>query len=512
MAHLSILQIGGTDWTDQIQTDALDWHYTTSLDLPVLLARQQDPSFLAYTYVLLTDPVIDSLVIARQVQDWPMYRVIYLGDLQNFNPELQQALQQRGAFYFEEKTTDEVSERILRDLYLGQAGFPTRFSEDQFVPVTNYGWHLERTGRFSVQLSGDFGKDFVQVGTLKTYPGDFIPGQENLIYFDYQRSEQAEVALCFVFYNNGNLQQMQMLQGKSIDQVTAIKAPAKYQDYQILVLAKGHGTLDMHNVHQRKSRHGLGYFLPGGQRDLTEDGQEVLSYFNRGGKKGPLVVLFAGTRLHVEGFEMMGPLADIGYPRLLFTDPRAQGGAFMVGNEDYEALVTKKIEQARQDLGLEKNEVIFVGYSMGSYPAMYYAGKIGASHLVLAKPIINLGTFTAQGEFAHRGQNYDWPLDVRYILTGRLDLAATKQLDGKLWPMLDQISWTNAAVSLFTMDQDHYDGQSLGELLAYLDDHHVNVHRLRQSGLHEEKVDEMINFLSTEIKQQARKIQRGEWN
>ncbi|CAK1238547.1 accessory Sec system protein Asp2 [Fructobacillus cardui] len=511
MAQMSILQIGEIDWTEQVQNENLDWHYTASWDLPFLLARQQDPSFLAYTYVLLTDSVIDSTVLARQIREWPAYRVIYLGNAVGFNWELKQALDDRGAFYFHEKKPEEVANRIFRDLYLGQAGFPTRFSETQFLPVKNYCWQLKRSGRFSTAISGDFGDDYQQIGTFKTFPGDYQPGQENLVYCDYEQTGDAELALCFVFYHNGNLQQLQMIQGPAMQRLTAIKAPASYQDYQILVLAKGKGSLDLHNVHQRRSRHGLGYFLPGGRRDMTEDGQEVLSYFNPGTKKGPLVVLFVGTRLYVEGFEMMGPLSDLGYPYLLFTDSRTQGGAFMVGNEEYEDLVTEKIRSAQETARVTADELILTGYSMGSYAAMYYAGKVAADHLVLAKPIINLGTFTARGDFAHSGVNHDWILDVRYLLTGRLDQSDTKRLDQKLWHSLNQLTWRNGEVSLFTMTQDEYDGESLPKLLDYFRHNNVTVNRQQMPGHHEDQVDAMVEFLKKEISRQAKAIKQEGW-
>ncbi|GAP00113.1 accessory Sec system protein Asp2 [Fructobacillus ficulneus] len=511
MAQLSVLQIGAEDWSNQIETAEIDWHYSSSIDLPVLLAQQADPSFLAYTYVVLTDLVINSNLLAQLVTEWPAYRVVYLGQASNFNQNLQEALEKRGAFHFDETTPGAVSHRLLLDLYIGQVGFPTRFSETQFIPEIQADWHFKRTGRFSTEVTGDFGEEFRQIGTLKTFPGDYQPGQENLIYCDYQAEGSAELALNFVFFQNGRLQQMQVLQKPDVKRLSTIKAPATYQDYQILVLAKGQGKLNLHNVHQRRSRHGLGYFLPAGDRDLTTDGQEVLSYFNPGTKSGPLVVMFAGSRLHIEGFEMMGPLDELGYPYLLFADARGQGGAFMVGNDEYETLVMQKIKAAQDQLNLTKYESIFAGYSMGSYPAMYYAGKMGVNHLILAKPIIQLGTFTEQGDFAHQGINRDWPLDTRYIFTGHLDKSETAVLDKKLWQSLDQVNWQDSELSLFTMDQDDYDGRSLPLLTQYLKQHQVDYHHESLPGLHEEQIDQMVYFLKNEIVKQAKIINQEGW-
>ncbi|CAH1854429.1 accessory Sec system protein Asp2 [Convivina intestini] len=499
MADISVLQIGQADWTSQAATDGLKWVHTTVADLPTFLAQQDEPFKLEQDYVLLTDLTLDSSLLVRKIEEWPAYRFIYLAELSQISVELQQALSMRGAFHFNEQQPQTVAQRILADLYLGQIAFPTRFSEEQFIPTINYDWQFRRSGRFSSAFTGDFGDDWQQIGTLKTFAGDLNPNQDNLIYLDYDATGTAQVSLECVFFHGGRLQQLQFLRGDGLVNMTPLKAPARYQDYQIIVLAKGKGTVDLHAVHQRRSRHGLGMFIPGGQRQLTEDNQEVLSYFNPGTKKGPMIVLFAGTRLHVEGFEMMGPLDKLGYPYLLFTDARSQGGAFDVGNAAYEALVVKIIRKAQQFLGLTSDQVIMSGYSMGSYPAIYYTPDIKPGALLLAKPILNLGTFTSSAEFPHSGVNHDWTLDVRRQLTGRVDPEDTVALNQKLWHKLDQLSATDwPQVSMFSMDSDEYDGVSLPQLLDYLKERRVRLNHHGEPGYHEQKIPEMIRFMIDE--------------
>lgn len=504
----AILQIGTTDWSNQIKDESVDWTFCQGMDLPVLLARQERPKELEADYVLLTDSTLDSVILARQIRDWPAYRVIYLGEFANFSPVVQQALTDRGAFHFEEQTPELVLARIQRDLFRGQSGFASRFSETQFLPETNWAWHLRRSGRFETRLSGDFGNDFQQIATLKTYQTDFQPGQENLIYADYSTSGSVELALAFVFYQNGGLQQLKLFENPDPVKLPMVRAPKQYLDYQIIVMAKGRGELTLRNLHQRRSRHGLGYFLPGSERLLTKDRQEVNTYFNPGTRKGPLVVAFAGTRLHVEGFEMMGQLDKLGYPYLLFTDTRAAGGAFMVGSRSFEDLVIARIREAQMVLRQKADETVFVGYSMGSYPAMYYAGRCQSQHLVIAKPIINLGSFTENGAFAHQGKDHDWPLDVRQVLTGRLDRMDTPKLNQKLWQALDGINWRDTRVDLFSMMEDEYDGASLNELLAYLKKQGANLRHQETPGHHEDKIDEMLQFIEEAIQKQS-KEERG---
>ncbi|CAK8054180.1 accessory Sec system protein Asp2 [Eupransor demetentiae] len=506
MADISILQIGAQDWTAQVANLPLEWHHTTLRDLPTYLTKQVDPFELEENYVLLTDEVLDSTLLAQQIRKWPAYRVVYIANPDQINFDVKAALAERRAMRFGQKTPETVGQRIVRDLYIGQIGFPTRFSEEQYLPQTDYRWTFERHGRFSTLYEGDFGNDWTQVGTLKTFPGDFAAGQDNWMYLDYQSEGGVQVALEFVFFQNGRLQQLQILEGDALRQMAMVKAPEKYQDYQILVLLKGQGKIDLHALHQRRSRHGLGLFIPGGQRELTDDGQEVLSYYNPGTKKGPLIILFAGTRLHIEGFEMMGPLNKLGYPYLLFTDSRTQGGAFDVGSEAYEAVVLNTIEKAMREADVTPDQVIMSGYSMGSYPAMYYLANVDAGALIVAKPIMNLGTFTASPEFPHNGLNRDWTLDVRRFLAGRMSPDDSEMMDAQLWQKLDKVNWAGKDVALFTMSEDEYDGKSLPQLLSFLKDKGVNFDHKVEKGFHEQKIDEMVKYMIDAMEKEAIKM------
>ncbi|MBS9338463.1 accessory Sec system protein Asp2 [Fructobacillus sp. M2-14] len=502
---LSVLQIGSTDWTEEAADSNIDWRFWDKNELPVFLAKQKDPDALTSSYVLLTDEEIDSNLLAKQVQAWPAHRVLYTGDATRFSPKMQNALVERYAISLKEKEPTDVFFRIEQDLFLGQIGFPTRFSEDQFIPQNNYALHQKRTGRFCYEIEGDFGDSYQQIGTLRTFPGDLSAGQENLLYADYEKEGDVSLAFSFIFFKNGGLQQMKLFENPDKELLPAVRAPKDYLDYQILVLAKGKGKLTLKNLHQRRSRHGLGHFLPGGKRMLTTDGEEVLSYFNPGTKKGPLVVAFAGTRLHVEGFEMMGSLNELGYPYLLFTDTRAQGGAFMVGQQSFENLVESRIREAQLMAGLTSEETIFTGYSMGSYPAMYYASLLNAEKLVIGKPIINLGKFTGRPEFAHHGMNHDWTLDLRYVLTGRLDEEDNQFLDQKLWKNFQENNFRPKQVACFAMIHDEYDGSSLPQLEDYFKEVGSRYDKHEEVGHHEEKVPEMLAYIKKAIKKQAKK-------
>jgi accessory secretory protein Asp2 len=49
------------------------------------------------------------------------------------------------------------------------------------------------------------------------------------------------------------------------------------------------------------------------------------------------------------------------------------------------------------------------------------------------------------------------------------------------------------------MSQDEYDGQSLGQLLDFFAKHNVPVKHESEEGQHTEKLDEMVDFIMTNL-------------
>lgn len=494
---IAILQIGDTDWRQITQTDFFDWHYMPVSEIHTLVeSPEEDEPANQYNYVLLTNQIQDNQAVFDYVNQCPAFHVIYL--TKNILPEWLAILQARRAFYFDDFTPDRVVQRIETDLYFGQIGFATRFSEQQFVPSEKVTGHLSRGGRFLTQFSGDFGSQWQALGYLKVLAGDLSPNRENLVWLEHETQGNIEVALKFVFFRDDKIQQVQIVSGEQLHALTPIGGLSDYANYQVIVMAKGRGQVSFHALHQRRTRHGLGHLLPGGEWHLTSEGEEVLSYFNPGMRNKPLIVSFAGSRLFSDGFELMGVFDELETPYLLFTDSRTQGGVFEVGSKIFEQTVIDRIRQAMAELGITGDDVIFHGYSMGSYPAMYYAADIQPAAIVISKPIINLGSFSAKMDFPHH-RNTDWTLDMRRHLTGRMSKEDTVVLDEKLWQHIKQIDWKNIDVSLFTMDLDEYDGESLPELLDFFREQHVHLTHFEEHGYHIEKISEMITFIKNRL-------------
>lgn len=497
MSNISVLQIGSDDWTPKMQSKDIDWQYTSILDLPTMLAFQKDPYVLEQSYVVLTDDVLDSTLLSSQLDAWPPLRTLYFAH--EVTPEFQSVLDERRAFFIQENTPEAITKCFQNDLSSEQIGFSTRFSESQFLPLPSEGIHFKREGRFSVQYSGNFGLEWQQIGTLQTYETDFTSTQANLVWLDYSQTGSVEVQVQFVFYKDNDIQTIQVIEGAALRELTTVGGLQDYQAYQILVFARGEGLIDLHALHQRRSRHGLGMLLPGDDWQLTTENEEILSYFNPGDRQAPLIVNFSGLRLHGDAFEMKTSLDELGTPYLLFTDSRIQGGAFDIGTPVYQQAVIDMIKKAMATLNLKPEDVILTGGSMGSFPALYYAADIKPSTVMIAKPILNLGTFTSQAEFAQLF-NQDWILDVRRYLVGRMNPEDTEELDQRLWQHIQNVDWSKIKISLFTMSQDEYDGNSLLQLNDFFTAQQATVTHVTAVGSHTDKIPEMISFFMTELK------------
>ncbi|GMA69908.1 accessory Sec system protein Asp2 [Leuconostoc litchii] len=492
---ISILQIGADDWTASI-TSCLEWHHTTILDLPTFLARQRDPYVLEQDYVVLTDDVLESTLLSSQIEEWPALRVIYFAN--QISKDFQDILTERRGFRIEEHTPALVEKRIIDDLSSGQHGFSKSFTEDQFLPQVPKDIHFKREGRFSTKFEGDFGETWQQLGTIIAGKDDFQNNSANEVWLAYDHTEEAAAALLFVFYQLGEIVQQQMIYGEDLHQLKVVVPPEMYDGYEILVFGKGKGLLDFQSIHQRRHRHGLGHLLPGGVWQKTNENEEILNYFNPGNRQKPLIVSFADTRLYVDGFEMREALNTLESPYLLFTDSRVQGGAFDIGTVEYEKSVVQIIKQKIKILGFSPEDVILMGSSMGSYPALYYAEDINPGAVVLAKPILNLGAFTA-GSKISRSFDQGWRLDVRRYLTGRVHPDDNEKLNQKLWQHIENTNWTNIQVALFSVTNDEYDGQSLQQLLDFFVEHNTPLTHVTEEGTHMDKLDEMVDFLTTNL-------------
>ena len=190
-------------------------------------------------------------------------------------------------------------------------------------------------GNYNLFLDGEFGEDFSQIAYWR-YNIPVFEGQCIDMYLEYEKTGDVEIKLrIFQFYNGsiGDIKQVWELDEEQLQDVFRIDNESDYGPVFVSILAKGTGSLNIISLHDRHSRRGHGFFLPGGERLVSSKGEEVFVYFEKGDMKPPLAVYFSGYRTQ-EGFEGYYMMRGFGCPFILVTDPRSEGGAFYLGDSE----------------------------------------------------------------------------------------------------------------------------------------------------------------------------------
>lgn len=455
-------------------------------------------------YLLLTDDyIVWSEQVERLIKMWPSVGILYTGTADARVAEL---LRLKRATKLKVSGKEAVTKEIQDYFFFGQRGMHTGMKET-FVQIPgSFRGTTYRDGRFSATFDGYFGEKMTAIGMwgdnnahkleglVKAYL-DFWPGAMAKMFVEGHADPSVEWEVRVQFLVDNELEEHIIPGIGSVFDPIEFRVPKRYQSAQAFLYAKGQGKLTVERLIARRSRSTYGTLLIGDKRQVTSDGQEVLSYYNPGTRLAPLVVSFAGSRLYYDGFELMNTFGYLRVPYILFTDSRTQGGAFHVGTPEYEALVLNAIHEAMADVGVDNQGLILHGFSLGSYPALYYAADLNPRATIVSKPIINLGTFSADVNFPHAGAT-DWPLDMRRFMMGRMDPADTDRFNNKLWDHLKKGDWPNILVYLFTLQEDEYDGVSLPELWDRLRSMGAHIEHHYEHGKHIEKIGAMLRFIS----------------
>lgn len=143
-------------------------------------------------------------------------------------------------------------------------------------------------------LEGNFGDTFSQIVFWKSNIPVF--DRQNIdLYFEHRRTGSVEVKLhVYKFYNGsvGDIQRVWEFSQDELDGIVTIDNDELEGPVFVSVLAKGQGTLEVISLHDRYSRQNIGYFLPGGERIISSQGEEIFTYLDKGDCKPPLAIYF----------------------------------------------------------------------------------------------------------------------------------------------------------------------------------------------------------------------------
>ena len=363
--------------------------------------------------------------------------------------------------------------------------YPTPYGE-KFQPkniavAQGFSGSVRWDGNYAVTVQGDFGEELNQIifwrNNIPVFEGQAID-----LWLEYKKSPDVEIALVVTQFYSGSLSEVQqkwVFLERELDEVVTIDNQKKSGPIFVSLIAKGKGTLQVIALHDRYSRRGHGYFLPGGERYVTSDREEVFCYFNPGDRKPPLSVYFSGykTRQGFEGYNMM---QKMGSPFLLIAEPRLEGGSFYMGSEEYENMIKSIIQKYMNELCFSNEQVIMSGLSMGTFGALYYGCDIRPHALILGKPLTSIGD-VAENERLHRPNGFPTSLDVLQYVSGSTDKHAIQALNDKFWVKFDATDWRKTKFIVSYMIEDDYDTTAYGTIISHL---HTGGAQVYGKGIH----------------------------
>lgn len=350
--------------------------------------------------------------------------------------------------------------------YFFKKPYGEKFSLDKMGVSRNFTGTVIANGNNCLSLSGDFGEDYSQAVFFRNN----IPiarGQEIDFWIEYSTEGNVEVSIEFTAFLSGSVSTIvdrTEFKGYMLNDIITYGNFDAPVNIFISIKAKGSGTLNFIALHDRFSRGMNGAFLIGGERYVTKSREEIFAYFEPGDLKPPLNVYFSGYKTR-EGFEGYNMLKGLGCPFLLIAEARLEGGAFYIGDWEYEETILNIIGYYMGMLGFTEKDVILSGLSMGSYGALYYSADLGPHAVIVGKPLASLGDI-ASNEKRFRPGQFPTSLDVLKKNTSLSSTDAVSDINSRFWKKYERADWSNTELVVAYMIEDDYDAKAYQNMIS----------------------------------------------
>lgn len=355
-------------------------------------------------------------------------------------------------------------------------------------------------------LEGFFGEDMRQAafwrGNIPVETGQAID-----FWLEYEKDDGVDIEMEIVQFVTGSVSAVQKIW--TFDE-EAMRRPVTIDNQQqdgpvfVSLNARGEGRLCIRALHDRYSRRGVGDFLPGSQRIAASSREEIFAYLDPGDLKPPLCVYFSGYKT-MEGFEGYRMMRRMGTPFLLITESRLEGGAFYLGDAEYERRLRDVITDAMDALGFDRDQVVFSGLSMGTFGALYYATMIRPAYIIVGKPLVSLGNM-AEAERIDRPGGFPTSLDVLWKQYRSLDRNAAERMNRRFWTKFDRTDWSNRTFCAAYMIEDDYDADAYAQLISHVKGRGAKVIGKGLHGRHNDNTSGIVNWF---LRQYVRVLRDG---
>lgn len=487
MKTVRVLQLGRKDFSKTIQVSGCaEWYYEP--DFPELPEKDFDVAILGRE---VTADEYDYLVRFLRA-----YTLFITEDVslqkQSVTSEL---FRRKMGKRISEEELKSLLQDDLQDYFAGSYG--EKYQPQDLSVAQGFQGKVFWRGFEGVDLEGDYGRELTQIAfwrnNLPIEKGNAIE-----FWLEYKKDETVEISLeitifQFRYGTAPHVQSLWTFSENELNDIVHIEYEDNIQGYIFTAIkAKGKGRLTITALHDRHSRRGKGYFLPGGKRIVTSEREEVFYYFDPGNFKPPLNVYFSSYKT-LEGFEGYNMMRKMEHPFLLITEARLEGGGFYLGSEEYEDAIEWIIRESMGVLGFSNSYVLLSGISMGTFGAIYYGCRIGPDTILLGKPLVSLGQ-VAENERNKRPGVFPTSLDVLHKACGGLGQDAVRRLDDRFWDVFDHADWSGTRFVVAYMIEDDYDGTAYENLQFHLKDAGARIYGKGLHGRHNDNTSGIVNW------------------
>ncbi len=485
METIKILQIGPSDLSKDLEIpDFIEWNYINEIE-----------NDLDNIDIFLMDRNLTENEFQALFQIIKAYRVFVFDD---FKPDAltKSFLKSKMSFSLKKEALqafiDQESSLFFSHSY-GEKYNPS------FLQISNdFKGEISWDGFQGVTLNGNYGEQFQQLAYWKST----LPiGEKQVLdlWLEYEKDDTVSIQLKVDLILSGSISDITesiTFSEKELDYPVYLENKYKDSSFFVSLFAKGKGSLQIIALHDRHSRKNYGTFLPGGLRKVTKKKEESFFYFDPMDMKPPLCVYFSGYKTQ-EGFEGYNMMRSFQSPYLLISESRLEGGAFYLGDSEYEQLIKNEIQDCLDFLHFSSSELVFSGLSMGTFGALYYGCYFKPYALLLGKPLASLGTM-ASNERLNRPGGFPTSLDLLLKNYGDLSEESIEQLNDRYWSLFDQTDWKDTRFIISYMIEDDYDSNAYQKLINHIDSNHIT---LFGKGLHGRHNDNTYGIVAWFIQQ-----------
>ena len=279
MSKIHVLYVGNDDWTTK-------YSIPDNIEFEVYESDESEPSTNRPARKLMDLVILDRDITLSEEKKFTKftrgYCLFATENVQMLNSATSRYFKARMGQYLYTGDVQYFLAHEVRNYYPNPYG--EKFNPAKLAVSDSFTGRVACDGNYNLVLDGEFGEDFSQIAYWR-YNIPVFEGQCIDMYLEYEKTGDVEIKLrLFQFYYGsiGDIKQVWEFDEEQLQDVFRIDNESDQGPVFVSILARGTGSLNIISLHDRHSRRGHGFFLPGGERLVSSKGEEVFVYFEKG--------------------------------------------------------------------------------------------------------------------------------------------------------------------------------------------------------------------------------------